>query len=68
MKIALFLTSICQMDLERISYEDQECRFPTFVGIPPFFSPLFFFFFPFPRACIVCVATMRVNWWLSGQF
>ena len=22
MKIALFLTSICQMDLERISYED----------------------------------------------
>ena len=32
--------------------------FPTF----RLFSPFFF------RACSVCVTTMRVNWWLSGQF
>ena len=53
------------------------CRdavFPTFVGIPTFFRPSDFspppplFFSFFPRACIVCVTTMRVNWWLSGQF
>ena len=28
---------------------------------------LFFFFFCV-CACIVCVTTMRVNWWLFGQF
>ena len=39
-----------------------------------FFRPSNFLFFPLPppppppRACIVCVTTMRVNWWLSGQF
>ena len=51
------------------------CRdavFPTFVGIPTFsddptfFFPIFFCFFV--CECIVCVTTMRVNWWLSGQF
>ena len=31
----------------------------------PTFQLFFFFFF---CACIVCVTTMRVNWWLSGQF
>ena len=46
----------------------RDAVFPTFVGIPTFSDvPIFFFFF---RACtcIVCVTTMRVNWWLSGQF
>ena len=41
----------------------QGCRFSDF------FRPSdFFFFFFFFCACIVCVTTMRANWWLSGQF
>ena len=45
----------------------QGCRFSDFCQNSDFFfsSPPPFFFF---CACIVCVTTMRVNWWLSGQF
>ena len=46
----------------------QECHFPDFCRNSDFFrlfSPLFFVIVV---ACIVCVTTMRVNWWLSGQF
>ena len=58
---------------EENSYEDQECCFSDFCRNSNFFRPSDFFFsplfiFPFPCACIVCVTTMRVNWWLSGQF
>ena len=43
---------------------------PFFRLLSEFFSFLFFSPPPPPffRACIVCVTTMRVNWWLSGQF
>ena len=45
----------------------QGCRFSDFCRNSDFLRPSDFFFF-FSRACIVCVTTMRVNWWLSGQF
>ena len=46
--------------------ENRDAVFPTFVGIPTFSDvPTFLGFFCW---CIVCVTTMRVNWWLSGQF
>ena len=53
----------------------QRCRFSDFSQNSDFFRrsdffspPFFFFFFLCVCACIVCVTTMRVNWWLSGQF
>ena len=58
-----------------MSHSLRDDVFPTFVGIltfsdVPISPPPFFSFPPPPRACIVhvCVTTMRVNWWLSGQF
>ena len=45
----------------------RDAVFPTFVGIPTF-SDLPTFFFLLPPCMYICVTTMRVNWWLSGQF
>ena len=45
----------------------RDAVFPTFSG-PSDFSPPPFFFPPSPVHVLVCVMTMRVNWWLSGQF
>ena len=54
-------------------YIYQGCRFSDFCRNSDFFRPSDFFFLsppppPPPGACIVCVTTMRANWWLSGQF
>ena len=51
----------------------QGCRFSDFFRRSDFFffslfSPPPLFFQCFLCACSVCVTTMRVNWWLSGQF
>ena len=53
--------------------QSRGCRFSDFFRPSDFFFSFLFSLLPPPpppppRACIVCVTTMRVNWWLSGQF
>ena len=46
----------------------QGCHFSDFCWNSDFFWRSDFYFLFFVCAWIVCVATMPVNWWLSGQF
>ena len=46
----------------------RDAVFPTFSDLPTFFFFFLFFLLPVHVHVLYCVTTMRVNWWLSGQF
>ena len=59
----------CNSWYELVMIRDAVFRlFPTFRLFPPLFFPLLFFPSFFVHVYCMCITTMRVNWWLSGQF